>query len=130
MVLAVGAIAIALLLMGERLLPGRPVALAVVALAIFLASVLGLPAIGVPVTGHIPEGLPTLAGPALRLRDVEGIVPRRAPSRRSMVTSSIRVRSSSASVPPTWAPPWGMATLSPAACRSRLSMTKRAHVPR
>src|SRR6516225_12107089 len=74
-VLAVGAIAIALLLMGERLLPGRPVALAVVALAIFLASVLGLPALGVPVTGHIPEGLPTLAGPALRLRDVEGIVP-------------------------------------------------------
>src|SRR6516162_5669305 len=74
-VLAVGAIAIALLLMGERWFPGRPVALAVVALAIFLATVLGLPALGVPVTGHIPEGLPTLAGPALRLRDVEGIVP-------------------------------------------------------
>src|SRR5215470_3839835 len=64
-VLAVGAIAIALLLMGERLLPGRPVALAVVALAIFLASVLGLPALGVPDTGHMPESLPTLAGPAL-----------------------------------------------------------------
>ena len=74
-VLAVGATAIALLLIGERWLPGRPVALAVVALAIFLATVLGLPAIGVPVTGDIPEGLPTLAGPALRLRDVEGIVP-------------------------------------------------------
>jgi MFS superfamily sulfate permease-like transporter len=74
-VLAVGATAIALLLIGERWLPGRPVALAVVALAIFLATVLGLPAIGVPVTGHIPEGLPMLAGPALRLRDVEGIVP-------------------------------------------------------
>jgi sulfate permease, SulP family len=74
-VLVVGAIAIALLLMGERWLPGRPVALAVVALAIFLATVLGLPAIGVPVTGDIPEGLPMLAGPALRLRDVEGIVP-------------------------------------------------------
>ena len=50
-------------------------ALAVVALSIFLATVLGLPAIGVPVTGNISEGLPTLAGPALRLRDVEGIVP-------------------------------------------------------
>jgi high affinity sulfate transporter 1 len=74
-VLAVGAIAIALLLMGERWLPGRPVALAVVALAIVLTTVLGLPAIGVPVTGDIPEGLPSLAGPALRLRDVEGIVP-------------------------------------------------------
>lgn len=74
-VLAMGAVAIAMLLMGERWLPGRPVALAVVALSIFLATVLGLPAIGVPVTGNIPEGLPTLAGPALRLRDVEGIVP-------------------------------------------------------
>jgi high affinity sulfate transporter 1 len=74
-VLAMGAVAIAMLLTGERWLPGRPVALAVVALSIFLATVLGLPAIGVPVTGNIPEGLPTLAGPALRLRDVEGIVP-------------------------------------------------------
>jgi SulP family sulfate permease len=74
-VLAMGAVAIAMLLMGERWLPGRPVALAVVALSILLATVLGLPAIGVPVTGNIPEGLPTLAGPALRLRDVEGIVP-------------------------------------------------------
>jgi len=74
-VLAMGSVAIAMLLMGERWLPGRPVALAVVALSIFLATVLGLPAIGVPVTGNIPEGLPTLAGPALRLRDVEGIVP-------------------------------------------------------
>lgn len=74
-VFAVGAIAIALLLMGERWLPGRPVALAVVALAISLATALGLPAIGVPVTGNIPQGLPALAGPALRLRDVEGIMP-------------------------------------------------------
>ena len=35
----------------------------------------GLPALGVPATGDIPAGLPTLEGPALRLRDVEGIVP-------------------------------------------------------
>jgi high affinity sulfate transporter 1 len=75
LVFAVGAVAMALLLMGERWLPGRPVALAVVALAIVLATVLRLPALGVPVTGDIPEGLPTLEGPALRLRDVEGIVP-------------------------------------------------------
>jgi high affinity sulfate transporter 1 len=74
-VFAVGTIAIALLLMGERWLPGKPVALAVVALAIFLATALGLPAIGVPVTGNIPQGLPSLAVPALRLHDVEGIVP-------------------------------------------------------
>jgi high affinity sulfate transporter 1 len=73
--LAVGLVAIALLMLGERLLPGRPVALGVVALSIVIASALGLPALGVATTGDIPAGLPTLSGPALRLRDVEGIVP-------------------------------------------------------
>jgi sulfate permease, SulP family len=75
LVLAIGLIAIMLLLLGGRLLPGKPVALAVVALAIVAASILGLPALGVATTGEIPAGLPTLAGPALRLRDIEGIVP-------------------------------------------------------
>jgi SulP family sulfate permease len=75
LVLAVGIVAIMLLLFGERWLPGKPVALVVVALSIIVATVLGLPALGVPTTGKIPMGLPTLAGPALRLRDVEGIVP-------------------------------------------------------
>jgi sulfate permease, SulP family len=37
--------------------------------------VLGLPALGVPTTGQIPSGLPSLAGPALRIRDEEGIIP-------------------------------------------------------
>src|SRR5262249_14659745 len=75
LVLAVGVAAIALLVTGDRMLPGRPVALAVVALSIVVATVLGLPALGVPITGEIPRGLPSLAGPALRLVDVEGIVP-------------------------------------------------------
>jgi high affinity sulfate transporter 1 len=75
LVLAVGTIAIVLLVLGERVLPGRPVALGVVALSIVAASVLGLPALGVATTGEIPPGLPILEGPALRLRDIEGIVP-------------------------------------------------------
>jgi sulfate permease, SulP family len=74
-VLAVGLIAILLLVVGERLFPGKPVALGVVGLSIVAATVLGLTARGVPTTGEIPAGLPTFAGPALRLRDVEGIVP-------------------------------------------------------
>lgn len=74
-VLIVGVVAIGLIVAGERLLPGKPVALGVVALAIIAATVLGLPALGVPTTGEIPAGLPTLAGPVLRLRDVEGIIP-------------------------------------------------------
>ena len=75
LVLTVGVVAIGLIVLGEGLLPGKPVALGVVALAIIAATVLGLPEIGVPTTGKIPAGLPSLAGPALRLRDVEGIVP-------------------------------------------------------
>jgi sulfate permease, SulP family len=73
--LAVGSAAIVLLALGERLLPGKPVALGVVALSIVVASALGLPALGLATTGEIPAGLPALHGPALRLRDVEGIVP-------------------------------------------------------
>src|SRR5215467_9127974 len=46
-VLAIGAIAIALLLLGERWLPGKPVALGVVAVAIFVSIVMGLAAYGV-----------------------------------------------------------------------------------
>jgi sulfate permease, SulP family len=75
LVLLVGAVALVLLVAGERLLPGRPVALGVVALSIVAATVLGLPALGVPITGAIPPGLPALEGPALRLHEVEGIVP-------------------------------------------------------
>ena len=62
-VLAIGIVAILLLLLGERFLPGRPVGLTVVAGAILLATFLGLPSLGVPVTGEIPTGLPGLAVP-------------------------------------------------------------------
>jgi sulfate permease, SulP family len=75
LVLAIGLVSIGLLLFGERVLPGRPVALAVVILAIIVASIFGLSALGVATTGKIPAGLPDLHGPALRLRDVEDIVP-------------------------------------------------------
>lgn len=75
LVLSVGVVAIGLIVLGDRVLPGRPVALIVVTLAIIAATLLGLPERGVPVTGAIPVGLPSLAGPTLRLHDVEGIVP-------------------------------------------------------
>jgi high affinity sulfate transporter 1 len=75
LVLALGIVAILLLLSGERWFPGRPVALGVVVLSIVASSMIGLPALGVATTGHIPAGLPSLEGPALRIRDIEGIVP-------------------------------------------------------
>jgi sulfate permease, SulP family len=74
LVFVVGVIAILLIVLGERMMPGKPVALGVVGLAIAAATLFGLPSRGVPTTGEIPAGLPSLAGPALRLRDVEGIV--------------------------------------------------------
>lgn len=73
--LAVGLVALALLVAGGRLLPGRPVALGVVALAILASGVFGLAGQGVTVTGQIPSGLPEIALPSLRLSDVEGIFP-------------------------------------------------------
>jgi len=75
LVLALGVIAVFLLLLGERFLPGKPVGLAVVALSIAVASIFGLAALGVPTTGEVPAGLPSLAVPSLRLRDFEGIFP-------------------------------------------------------
>jgi high affinity sulfate transporter 1 len=75
LVLAIGLLGITALLAGERLFPGRPIALAVVVLALVGTWVLGLPALGIPITGKIPQGLPSLAFPTVRLRDVDGIFP-------------------------------------------------------
>jgi SulP family sulfate permease len=74
-VFALGLVAVLLLVLGERLFPARPVGLAVVALSIAVASAFGLADLGVPTTGEVPAGLPSLEPPGLRLRDVEGIVP-------------------------------------------------------
>ncbi|RXH21960.1 DNA repair protein [Bradyrhizobium nanningense] len=75
LVLTVGAVALLLLLLGERLLPGRPVGITIVALSIAAATLLGLPAMGVPVTGKIPEGLPALAVPTFGLVEPEELFP-------------------------------------------------------
>jgi sulfate permease, SulP family len=74
-VLAIGLAAIALLLLGARFLPGRPVGLAVVVLSIVLATVVGLPALGVAVTGEIPKGLPSVAIPTFGLLEFDELFP-------------------------------------------------------
>lgn len=56
--LGIGVIALMLLLGGEKWLPGRPVALGVVLLAIVAISVGHLDRFGVKVVGEIPSGLP------------------------------------------------------------------------
>jgi high affinity sulfate transporter 1 len=74
-VLAFGLVALALLLAGEKFLPGRPVALVVVALAIVVLSVTPLGGLGFSIVGELPRGLPDLRAPQLRLRDVDGVIP-------------------------------------------------------
>lgn len=74
-VLGFGLVALALLLIGERLLPGRPVALAVVVASIVVMSLTSLADQGVAVVGELPSGLPDLRPPALRLRDVDSVIP-------------------------------------------------------
>lgn len=73
--LAFGLAVLALLIAGDRFLPGKPISLAVVALSIAVASMLGVSRFGVAVTGVIPSGLPSFVWPDLRLHNYEGIVP-------------------------------------------------------
>ena len=70
----IGVTALVLLSCGERWLPGRPIALGVVALSIIIVTLLGLTRFNVVVTGFIPSGLPSPVLPTIRLRDQEGIV--------------------------------------------------------
>ena len=73
--LAIGLAALALLWGGERWLPGKPVALLVVALSITAVALFELTRFKVMVTGAIPAGIPLPTLPTARLRDQEGIVP-------------------------------------------------------
>ena len=75
LVLAIGVAAILILLLGERFLPGKPVGLTVVALAILMATLFGLPSLGVPVTGNIPEGLPAFEVPTFGMLEFEELFP-------------------------------------------------------
>jgi high affinity sulfate transporter 1 len=68
--LAIGVIAIAVLVLGEKFLPGRPVALGVVLLAILVASLGQLKQYGVKVVGQLPAGLPHFLGAGASLGTV------------------------------------------------------------
>ncbi len=74
-VLAFGLVALALLLLGEKLLPGRPIALLVVVASIVVLSVTPLRDLGFKVVGALPQGLPEFHRPGLRAVDVDGVIP-------------------------------------------------------
>ena len=74
-ILAFGVTAIVLLVVGDKLLPARPVALGVVIASIIALSVTPLAQLGFKTVGVLPAGLPDLALPGVRLRDVDGVIP-------------------------------------------------------
>lgn len=74
-VLGFGLAALALLLAGDKLFPGRPVALAVVGLSIVVMSLTSLSEHGLTIVGDLPQGLPEIGYPSLQLRDVDGVIP-------------------------------------------------------
>jgi len=74
-VLGYGLAVIAVLMLGEKFLPGRPVALLAVIVSIILMSVTPLAELGVKMVGTVPQGLPEFRLPGLRVRDVDGVIP-------------------------------------------------------
>jgi MFS superfamily sulfate permease-like transporter len=74
-VLGFGLAALAVLLLGEKFLPGRPIALLVVVISIIVLSFTPLGSLGFKVVGELPKGLPDFHMPGLRVRDVDGVIP-------------------------------------------------------
>jgi sulfate permease, SulP family len=74
-VLIFGLTALILLLFGEKLLPGKPVAIIVVALSILVITFTPIGAMGFKTVGILPSGLPKLHLPSLNLKDIGDILP-------------------------------------------------------
>ena len=70
-----GSAALAILLAGKRWLPGRPVALVVVALGVVATTALDLGSHGVKTLGAVPQGWPPIGLPALSLHDINELLP-------------------------------------------------------
>src|SRR6266403_526500 len=72
--LGVGLGALALLVLGERLLPRRPIALFVVALSIVVMSFSSLSGRGVKTVGAIPQGFPHFSWPVVQWSEVDNLL--------------------------------------------------------
>ncbi len=73
-VLIFGSIAILLLILGDKIFPGKPVSLVVVVLSILSVTFLPFLKSHLHITGDIPGGLPSIGRPSLRLSDVDGVI--------------------------------------------------------
>ncbi|RPH31259.1 MAG: sulfate permease [Bacteroidales bacterium] len=74
-VLIFGIASILLLFFGEKWLPGKPIAIVVVALSVLAITFTPLGAMGFKTVGVIPSGLPKLHLPSLNFNDIGNILP-------------------------------------------------------
>ena len=73
--LTVGTSALVLLLLGKRFLKNKPVALFVVILSIVVASMMDFAGHGVQMLGAVPQGLPPIGLPAVKLFELNELLP-------------------------------------------------------
>jgi SulP family sulfate permease len=73
-VLIFAIIAIGLLVGGEKLLPGKPVVIFIVALSVLLVSFTPLGSLGFKTVGEVPGGLPKIGFPNLNLDDIGTVI--------------------------------------------------------
>ncbi|MCX6320659.1 MAG: sulfate permease [Bacteroidia bacterium] len=74
-VLIFGLLAIIMIFAGEKLLPGKPVTIIVVAISIIIISGTSLGVSGFKTVGVIPAGLPRLNLPSFNIEDIKSVVP-------------------------------------------------------
>jgi len=74
-VLLFGIIVIVLLLTGNKIFPGKPIAIIIVALSVIVVSFTPIGTLDIKTVGVIPGGLPKLHFPALHLKDITNILP-------------------------------------------------------
>jgi sulfate permease, SulP family len=73
-ILIFGLVAIGLLIAGEKLLPGKPVAIFVVALSVVAITFTPIGTLGIKTVGEIPSGFPQIGFPDLNFDDIGTII--------------------------------------------------------
>src|SRR5688572_4486112 len=73
--LLIGCGALAILILGKKFLPNRPIAIVVVIVGVLTGSITDLGQYGVKVLGSVPNGLPAIGLPALHWNDINELLP-------------------------------------------------------
>lgn len=74
-VLIFGILAILILFFGEKIMPGKPIAIIIVVISILIISLTSFGQQDIATVGIIPSGLPEFHLPSLRVRDIDGVLP-------------------------------------------------------